>query len=69
MDLKIFARRLKELRTERGLSSRDLGKAAGISQPSIVDWENCKIMPKADSIYKLAKFFGVTADYLLGLED
>ncbi|MCL2846325.1 MAG: helix-turn-helix domain-containing protein [Firmicutes bacterium] len=69
MDLKIFSERLKELRAEKGLSMKTLGKAIGASSASVYDWENCNNMPSADAIYKLAKFFGVSADFLIGLED
>lgn len=69
MDIKIFAERLRELRAEKGLSARNLGKEAGVSDASIIDWENAKRIPSADSIYKLAKYFRVTSDYLIGLAD
>ncbi|MCL2846651.1 MAG: helix-turn-helix domain-containing protein [Firmicutes bacterium] len=69
MDLKLFAKRLVELRTEKSLSVRALGDAIGVSDASISVWENCKSVPSAEAIYKLAKFFGVTSDFLIGLED
>jgi len=69
MDMKVFAERLKELRKLRNIVADDLALATGVSQSSISSWENCKVIPSADSVYKLAKFFGVTSDYLLGLEE
>ena len=61
--------RLKELRIEKGLSQRNLSKATGLSQPAIVHWENNKRVPNAEVVMVIANFFGVTAGYLLGLED
>lgn len=64
-----FAERLKELRIEKGLSQRDLAKATDISQNAIAFWENEKRVPNANAVAILATFFGVTAGYILGLED
>ena len=70
MNMKLFAERVKELRIEKGLSVRDLAKTVGIpSHGSIVHWENAKRMPMADAVSKLARFFGVSSDYLMGNED
>ena len=67
--MKSFAKRLKELRTERGLSSMALGKAIGVSDATIIRWENNQNDIKAEQLVKLAHFFEVSTDYLLGLED
>jgi len=64
-----FARRLKELRTERELSTRKLGEAIGVTNSQIVRWENGTYDIKSEQIIKLAKHFGVTTDYLLGVEN
>jgi len=69
MDIKVFAERLKDLRAEKKLSARKLGKEAGISDASIIDWENGKRIPSADSILKLALYFKVSTDYFYGLSD
>ena len=67
--MEIFAERLKELRAGKELSQRELAKATGLTQSAINLWENAKRVPNGIAIVTLAKFFGVTADYLLGLED
>ncbi len=59
--------RLKELRSEKNLSQMELSKATGISQSSIARWELNKSEPTASDIIVLAKFFGESADYLLGI--
>lgn len=64
-----FAERLKELRNEKGLSQAQLAKATGLSHTALVYWETEQRVPNAKAIVILAKFFGVTTDYLLGVED
>lgn len=67
--MKIFAERLKELRTEKGLSIQALSKEVKIGVASICRWENCQADVKGAQLVILAKYFDVTTDYLLGLED
>ncbi len=64
-----FAKRLKELRTQRNLSQMQLGLETGISQSSIGAWEIALSVPNAKAIIALAKYFDVSSDYLLGLSD
>ena len=67
--MEVFAERLKDLRLEKGLSIRQLAKKVDLSPMAISHWENCSRTPSADALIILSKFFGVTTDYLLGLED
>lgn len=64
-----FAERLKELREERGLSLTALAKEVGFSQVAIGRWENKTRTPNIDTLIVFAKFFEISTDYLLGLED
>ena len=64
-----FAERLKDLRLERGLSAKALGKEIGVSDATIIRWENVTMIPRADYVVIIAKYFKVSSDYLLGLED
>lgn len=57
------------LRKERNISQTELGKAIGVSARAISYWEQGVNEPKATYIAKLAEYFGVSSDYLLGLED
>ena len=62
--------RLKDLRNERGLDIADVSKAAGISGSALSNYENDDgkdISHRA--IIALARFYGVSADYLLGLTE
>lgn len=68
-EMKAFAERLKELRLAKNLSQRGLAAQTQISPSAIKQWENESRVPNAEAVVVLAKFFGVSADYLLGLED
>lgn len=64
-----FTERLKELRTEKGLTQAQLATETGLSRSAIGFWENGERVPLASVIIILAKYFGVTTDYLLGVTD
>ena len=64
-----FCERLKELRTDRGLSTQKLGELLGIGNSTISRWETGVNDITSDNLILLAKFFGCSTDYLLGLED
>ncbi|MBQ8211114.1 MAG: helix-turn-helix transcriptional regulator [Treponema sp.] len=64
-----FKTKLKELRKEAKLSPLEFGMIIGVSQATIYRWENGEMYPGIDDLYKICKHFGVSADYLLGLED
>lgn len=65
----IFTERLKELRLDKNLTLVELAKETGLSKSAIGLWENGQRIPNAKAIIALAKFFGVSSDYLLGLCD
>ena len=67
--MEIFVKRLKELRKDKKLTQMQLSKATGLTASAISAWENNARVPSAIAIITLAKFFEVTADYLLGLSD
>lgn len=64
-----FAERLTELRNEKGMSQDAISTELGVSKNSIYYYENEKRVPDANTVIKFARFFNVTSDYLLGLED
>lgn len=64
-----FAERLKELRIEKGLSIQGLSKATKIGVASICRWENQQADVKGSQLIILAKYFSVSIDFLMGLED
>lgn len=61
--------RLKELRQEKDLTQYEIAKGINTSQRNISRWENGDNEPSSTFIIKLANFFDVSTDYLLGLED
>lgn len=67
--MEIFGTRLRQLRTDAKLSASNLGKLIGVSDVAIINWENNVNDIKGEYIVRLAKYFGVSSDYLLGLED
>ncbi|MDE7162638.1 MAG: helix-turn-helix domain-containing protein [Clostridia bacterium] len=66
-DLKLFGERLKYLRTERGIGQNLLAEHLQLSNASVSYWETGKQIPSAEVIFKLANYFDVSADYLLGI--
>ena len=67
--MKAFADRLLELRQDKGISQAELSKALGVSYAIICYWETDRSEPTAANIVKIADYFGVSADYILGRTD
>ena len=65
----LFKDNLKQLRTETGLGQVELAKRLGVSKGVISFWENGLREPSMSSLITLSKFFKVTIDYLVGLEN
>ena len=61
--------RIKELREEKKLSQTARAESVGTSQRNIGRWENGENEPTYSQLVKLADYFGVTIDYLVGRED
>ena len=67
--MKVFAERLLELRKERGISQATLANCVGVSVGVVCYWETDRSEPTAPNLLKLADYFDVSADYLLGRTD
>lgn len=67
--MKIFAQRLKSLRKEIGLSQEALAKKLNLDKSTVAKYETEKISPSIEMLIIFAKFFKVSTDYLLGLEE
>lgn len=65
----MLSKRIHELRTALGWSQVELAKRLQISKQTVSNWENDNIQPSVDMLIRIARLFGVTTDYLLGLED
>ena len=66
----MFAERLKQLRKQHNITQEQLAKIIGVERSSIGKYEGkSRIIPSDDVKYKIAQFFGVTVEYLLGHTD
>lgn len=63
-----FPARLKELRERRRISRRVLADFCEVSKSTMARYENGEQEPTAKTVCKIADFFGVSADYLMGRE-
>lgn len=64
--MKVFAERLLELRKEEQMSQAALAKKLNVSYSVVCYWETNRSEPTAPNLVKLADFFEVSVDYLLG---
>lgn len=64
-----FAKRLRKLRIERDKTLSDMEKELGITQATLSRYENDTREPKVTILNKLADYFNVSLDYLIGKTD
>ena len=57
---------LQGLRKDRSLSMKELADIMHVSAQTIMNWENDIFEPSIDHLIKLADFFNVSIDYLVG---
>lgn len=60
---------IRLLRSVRGISQVELGEKLNVSKQSISNWENGNIQPSIEMLMKIADFFSVSTDFLLGLDN
>ncbi|BAD74778.1 transcriptional regulator [Geobacillus kaustophilus HTA426] len=65
----VLGDRLRKLRQEKKLTQEELGKKINVTKVSISGYENGNRTPDTETLQKLADFFNVTTDYLLGRTD
>lgn len=61
-----FSRRLQQLRERRGVNRKALGECCGLSKNTIGQYERGEREPLASSLVKLADFFDISVEDLLG---
>lgn len=61
-----FGVRLKHLREERKLLSKDFAKIMNVEPATITNWEKGNRFPKDSMLIKIADYFDCSTDYLLG---
>ena len=64
-----YKNRIRDLREDLDLRQIDVARETGIDQKTLSNYETGKTNPDSYSIIKLAEFFNVTTDYLLGYSD
>lgn len=68
--MEIFAQRLRELREEKQITQKSLAEILGLSSRStIANYEQNDREPDYETLIKIAKYFEVSLDYLLGQTD
>ncbi len=65
----MLGERIKKLRESKGLTQKELANQLGLTDGAIGFYEVGKRNPPLDTLNKLADFFGVSIDYLLGRTD
>jgi len=64
-----FAERIKILRLEKKLTQIEFAKKLNMSNGTIGSWETGAVLPSVSVLIKIADFFEVSTDYLLGRTD
>ena len=67
-NLTMFSERLNELLKEKNITAYKVAKDTGLSNGLLASWKNGEKLPGAENLEKLADYFGVSVDYLLGKE-
>ncbi len=57
---------IKQLRRARGLNQVELAKKLSVTKQTVSNWENDNIQPSIEMLERIADFFNVSTDYLLG---
>jgi transcriptional regulator with XRE-family HTH domain len=61
-----FGKRLKKLREEKQLYQEDIAKITGVERSTVAKWETTSSIPNAETLDRLATYFNISVDYLLG---
>ena len=60
---------IKKLRTSCGITQVELANKLGVTKQCVSNWENDNIQPSIEMLIKIAKYFKVSADYILGIDN
>ncbi len=64
-----FAEILRKIRLEHSQSQKELADVLNVTQTAITYWETGKREPSIEILRKIANYYGVSMDYLMGLEE
>lgn len=65
----MIADKIKALREAKGITQSELAKSLSVTRAGVNNWEQGLSIPAPSSIVEIAKYFGVSTDYLLGIEN
>ena len=64
-----MAKRIRALRKEKNVDQNTMARDIDISNASVSYWETGKQIPSAEAVFKMAIYFNVSADYILGITE
>ncbi len=64
----MLGERIRELRVANSISQVTLAKHLCVTKQSVSNWENDNIQPSIEMLVKISLYFGVSTDYLVGLD-
>ena len=64
----MFIQKLKELIAQKGITKNKLLTDLGLGKNSFINWETRGTVPSGETLSRIADYFGVSVDYLLGNE-
>lgn len=67
--MNILGEKLKDLRTEKKLTQRELAQALSVTVPTLSHWECGYQEPSYSDLILISQFFNVSTDYLLGRDE
>ena len=59
---------IKALRLQSGMNQVEFAKKMSVTKQCVSNWENDNVLPSIEMLVKMADYFGVTTDFLLGRE-
>ena len=65
----MLSEKIKSLRQAKHMTQVELAKELGLTKQCVSNWENDNVLPSIEMLIKIADYFGVSTDYLLGRED
>jgi transcriptional regulator with XRE-family HTH domain len=67
--MEYFIDRLEKVLKDKGISKTELAEKNGIRRPTISDWKKNGAVPSGDVCLKIARYLGVSAEWLISGEE
>lgn len=64
----MFGEIMHNLRKSYGLSQVELARNLGVTKQAVSNWENNNILPSIDMLVRIARYFSVSCDFLLEMD-